>query len=156
MANYNHNCKICGKGYNACDTCVSQRNYAAWRAIACTQDHFQAYMVLYEYGNGTLEKADAKRMLSTVDIEGWENYPEHNKVLIAKILKEDEKPVDDIPEPVQAVEPLTVEPIVVTDEEPLKAEEPAVVELPKKSFPTQSQGYKQPQKPKNNFQKYKK
>ena len=139
MANYNHNCKICGKGYNACDTCVSQRNYAAWRAIACTQDHFQAYMVLYEYGNGTLEKADAKRMLSTVDIEGWENYPEHNKVLIAKILKEDEKPVDDIPEPVRAViAPAT--------------------ETPKQVVTAQPQGNKQaPKAPyNNNYPKYRK
>ena len=94
-------------------------------------------MVLYEYGNGTLEKADAKRMLSTVDIEGWENYPEHNKVLIAKILKEDEKPVDDIPEPVRAViAPAT--------------------ETPKQVVAAQPQGYKQPQKPFNNFQKHKK
>ena len=105
MAEYNHFCKICGKGYNACDTCVNQKNYAAWRAIACTQDHFQAYMVLYEYGNGTLKKADAKEMLSKVDIEGWEGYAAHNRDVIAEILAEDEKPVEVIPEPLKVVEP---------------------------------------------------
>lgn len=104
MAEYNHFCKICGKGYNACDTCVNQKDYAAWRAIACTQDHFQAYMVLYEYGNGTLKKADAKEMLSKVDIEGWEGYAAHNKDIIAEILSEDEKPIEVIPEPLKAVE----------------------------------------------------
>ena len=102
---YNHFCKICGKGYNACDTCINQKNYAAWRAIACTQDHFQAYMVLYEYGNGTLKKADAKEMLSKVDIEGWEGYAAHNKDIIAEILSEDEKPIEVIPEPLKAIEP---------------------------------------------------
>ena len=102
---YNHFCKVCGKGYNACDTCINQKNYAAWRAIACTQDHFQAYMVLYEYGNGTLKKADAKEMLSKVDIEGWEGYAAHNKDVIAEILSEDEKPVEVIPEPLKAIEP---------------------------------------------------
>ena len=102
---YNHFCKICGKGYNACDTCINQKNYAAWRAIACTQDHFQAYMVLYEYGNGTLKKADAKEMLSKVDIEGWEGYAAHNRDVIAEILAEDEKPIEVIPEPLKVVEP---------------------------------------------------
>ena len=105
MADYNHFCKICGKGYNACDTCVNQKDYAAWRAIACTQDHFQAYMVLYEYGNGTLKMADAKEMLSKVDIEGWEGYAAHNKDIIAEILAEDEKPTEVNPEPLRAVEP---------------------------------------------------
>ena len=102
---YNHSCKICGKGYNACDTCINQKKYAAWRAIACTQDHFQAYMVLYEYGNGTLKKADAKEMLSKVDIEGLEGYAAHNKDAIAEILSEDEKPIEVNPEPLKVVEP---------------------------------------------------
>ena len=102
---YNHFCKICGKGYNACDTCINQKNYAAWRAIACTQDHFQAYMVLYEYGNGTLKKADAKEMLSKVNVDGWEGYAAHNRDVIAEILAEDEKPVEVIPEPLKAIEP---------------------------------------------------
>ena len=106
---YNHFCKICGKGYNACDTCINQKNYAAWRAIACTQDHFQAYMVLYEYGNGTLKKADAKEMLSKVDIEGWEGYAAHNKDAIAEILAEDEKSIEVIPEPLKAVESQAVQ-----------------------------------------------
>ena len=109
MADYNHFCKVCGKGYNACDTCVNQKNYAAWRAIACTQDHFQAYMVLYEYGNGTLKKADAKEMLSKVDIEGWEGYAAHNRDVIAEILAEDEKPAEVIPEPLKVVEPQVVQ-----------------------------------------------
>ena len=102
---YNHFCKICGKGYNACDTCINQKNYAAWRAIACTQDHFQAYMVLYEYGNGTLKKADAKEMLSKVNVDGWEGYAAHNRDVIAEILAEDEKPIEVIPEPLKAIEP---------------------------------------------------
>jgi hypothetical protein len=105
MAEYNHFCKICGKGYNACDTCINQKNYAAWRAIACTQDHFQAYMVLYEYGNGTLKKADAKEMLSKVNVDGWEGYAAHNRDVIAEILAEDEKPVEVISEPLKVVEP---------------------------------------------------
>ena len=106
---YNHFCKICGKGYNACDTCINQKNYAAWRAIACTQDHFQVYMVLYEYGNGTLEKADAKGMLSKVNIEGWEGYAAHNRDVIAGILSEDEKTIEVIPEPLKAVESQAVQ-----------------------------------------------
>ena len=138
MGKFNHTCKVCGTGYNACDTCLNEKNYAPWRAIACTQGHFQAYMVLWEYGNGTLERADAREMLSKVDIEGWEDYPEHNRVVIAEILKDDEKPVPEVIAPVKAVEPLAVE-------------KPAPV------MQTQPQNYGKPQpKYNNNFQGHKK
>lgn len=93
MGEFNHTCKVCGKGYNACDTCVNEKNFAPWRAVACEQGHFQAYMVLHEYGSGLLKKESAKEMLESVNIDGWENYPEHNRVVIAEILQEDEKPV---------------------------------------------------------------
>ena len=138
MGKFNHTCKVCGSGYNACDTCLNEKNYAPWRAIACTQGHFQAYMTLWEYGGGTLEKADAREMLSKVDIEGWENYPEHNRVVIAEILKDDERPVPEVIEPVKAVEPLV-------------AEKPAPV------VQTQPQNSGKPQpKYNNNFQGHKK
>ena len=150
MAKHNHTCKVCGKGYNACDTCLNERNYAPWRAIACSQGHFQAYMVLWEYGNGTLKREVARDVLPGMDIDGWENYPEHNRVVIAEILKEEEKPI------IEVVESLVAEPLVVANVEPLKVEEPVVLELPKQVVPAQPQGYKQPQKPYNNFQKYKK
>ncbi|MDD4279376.1 MAG: hypothetical protein PHX74_06535 [Candidatus Sumerlaeales bacterium] len=91
MANYNHTCKICGKGYNACDTCLNAKNYAPWRAIGCCEDHFKVFMVLYEYGSKTLTKDDARAMLAEIDISGWENYPDHNRLLIAAILAEEVK-----------------------------------------------------------------
>lgn len=91
MAEFNHTCKICGAGYNACDSCLHTRGYAPWRAIGCCEDHFKAFMVLYEYDSGTLEKVDAQAMLSALSIEGWENYPEHNKYLISAILAEEVK-----------------------------------------------------------------
>ena len=127
MAKYNHTCKICGKGYNACDTCLNERNYAPWRAIACTQGHFQAYMVLWEYGNGTLKRADAREMLSRVEIDGWENYPEHNRAVIADIFKEDEVSLVEVVEPVLMPEP----PVRETLEQEPQA---------------RPQGYRQPQK----------
>ena len=112
MAQHNHNCKVCGRGYRACVTCLNEMNYAPWRAIACTQGHFQAYMVLWEYDGGTLTKADAKEMLSKLDIEGWENYPEVNRALIAKILEADE-PLPKMDEPVAVEEVVPVEIAVV-------------------------------------------
>lgn len=119
MSQYNHNCKVCGKGYNSCDYCLNQKNYAAWRAIACTQDHFQAYMILHEYGSGLIEKSDAKAMLEKLDIEGWENYPEHNRVYIAEILQEDEKPVVDVVAEKPVVEPQAIQtPVKVAQTQP--------------------------------------
>lgn len=107
MGEFNHTCKVCGKGYNACDTCVNEKNFAPWRAVACEQGHFQAYMVLHEYGSGLLKKSVAKEMLDGINLDGWEKYPEHNRVVLAEILQEDKKPVVEgkveqtIPQPAQ-------------------------------------------------------
>lgn len=134
MAKHNHTCKVCGKGYNACDTCLNERNYAPWRAIACVQGHFQAYMTLWEYGNGALKKADAREMLSKVDIEGWENYPEHNRIVIAEIFKEDEVSIQEEEKPIEVVLM------------PVEVAEPELRETPLQTVQAPPQGYRQPQK----------
>jgi hypothetical protein len=126
------------------------------------EDHFKVYMVMFEYSSGTLSKADAKELLSGVDLSGWENYPEHNRVIIARILQEDEPPVaeekplaeplvvDVAPEPVSEPEM----PVSVVYE-PVKAVDPTVRETPRQPWQPRPKADRQPQKayekyPKNN------
>lgn len=91
---HNHWCKVCGSGYYACNDCDKQR-FIAWRAVACTPEHFQAYMILHEYSGGGIDKKQAKNILETlVNLEELENYPEPSRSTIKEIFAEDtvEKP----------------------------------------------------------------
>lgn len=159
MSTYNHSCKVCGVGYNACDTCLKERNFTPWRAIACIQEHFQVYMVLFEYGSGTLSKAGAKQILSKVDISGWENYPEHNRVVIAEILAEEspetiEKPLVEGPLDFEPLDTPSV--LAQVPPEPVKATEPTVEEVRKQPWQPRPQGNRQAQQASyNNYSKKK-
>lgn len=122
MAQHSHFCKICGKGYTACDTCKRDLSKFYWRGVGCSPEHGQLYMLLHEYGSGLVELEDAKEMLSTLDLEGWENYLEHNRVVIAEILGVNEKPLDEpdkatvAPEPVMTLEHKAAsDPVVAAD-----------------------------------------
>lgn len=87
----NHWCKVCGAGYFACNEC-DRKDFITWRAIACTPEHFQAYMTLHEYDGGNIGKEEAKEILETlVDIEAMENYPEPAKGLLMTIFAVEEK-----------------------------------------------------------------
>lgn len=80
----NHQCKVCGKKYWACNDCDS-KNFISWRAVACCPEHYQAYIVLWEFGNGTVDAANAKEMLEQLGAGEWvDDSPA--KELIEKIL----------------------------------------------------------------------
>lgn len=80
----NHQCKVCGKRYWACNDCDS-KNFIAWRAVACCPEHYQAYLVLWEYGNGKADAVNAKEMLERLGAGEWVN-DSPAKELIEKIL----------------------------------------------------------------------
>ncbi len=85
----NHWCKVCGVGYFACNDC-DRKDYITWRAVACTPEHFQAYMVLHDYDSGIVDKAKAKELLEQlVDVEGLENYPESARKPLQEIFAKD-------------------------------------------------------------------
>lgn len=86
--NINHWCRICGKGYYACDDCDTKK-FITWRAIACTPEHFQAYMILHGYDGSKESKENAKDMLSSlIDINSIEDYPETTRNLLNTIFAE--------------------------------------------------------------------
>ena len=87
----NHWCKVCGVGYYACNDC-DRKDFITWRAVACTPEHFQAYMTLHDFDGGKIGKEEAKTFLETlVDIGEMENYPEPARDLLVKIFAKEEK-----------------------------------------------------------------
>ena len=84
----NHWCRICGKGYHACDDC-DLKNFITWRAIACTPEHFQAYTILHEYDGSEESKEKAKDMLKSLsDVQAIGDYPETTRRLLNEIFAE--------------------------------------------------------------------
>lgn len=88
----NHTCKACGVRYWACNDCDA-KEFKSWRAIACCPEHYQAYLVLWEYDGKKIDKECAASYLKELGAEEWVNAPSKN--LIDEILAENEK--NDVP-----------------------------------------------------------
>lgn len=87
----NHWCKICGKGYYACNDCDS-KHYITWRAVACTPEHYQAYMILHEYDGTDESKELSKAALEPlIDATQINTYTETAQRLMNEIFEN--KPV---------------------------------------------------------------
>lgn len=84
----NHTCKACGAQYWACDACDAKK-FVSWRAVACCPEHYQAYLVLWEYGNKKIDKERAASFLKEIGAEDWVNAPSKN--LIDEILENNVK-----------------------------------------------------------------
>lgn len=83
----NHWCKICGKGYYACNDCDS-RNYITWRAVACTPEHFQAYMILHAYDGTDESRLESQKQLeSVIDVSQIDQFTDTTKQLMKEIFE---------------------------------------------------------------------
>jgi hypothetical protein len=60
----------------------------SWRAVACTPEHYQAYMLLWEYGDKQISKEDAAKQLKSFGADKWVNSP--SKALIDEIFVTEE------------------------------------------------------------------
>lgn len=56
-------CKICGKNYDGCLSCQSQKSYFAWRNVACNEEHGRLYLLLVEESRNGITKQEAKTQL---------------------------------------------------------------------------------------------
>lgn len=90
--NINHWCVLCGTGYHACDTCDEIKSFVPWRRLTDTAMHYQVFTVLREYVNKVISKAEAREMLSRLDISDRDSYKDSSKKLLDEILKEDSTP----------------------------------------------------------------
>lgn len=92
----NHWCVVCGKGYHACDSCNEVKTFTPWRSLTDTLEHYKLFMVLKDYNNKLISKAEAQMMLSSMNLSGKENFKEGAKKVLNEIFKEnmsdDKKP----------------------------------------------------------------
>lgn len=85
----NHWCVLCGTGYHACDTCDEIKSFVPWRKLTDTVMHYQVFTVLREYVNKLISKAEAKELLSRLDISDRDNYKDSAKKVLDEIFAED-------------------------------------------------------------------
>lgn len=82
----NHYCIICGKGYHACNSCNEIKTFTPWRALTDTIEHFQLYMVLQDYIDKKITKAEARKELSNFDLSEKDTFKDSAKNAINEIL----------------------------------------------------------------------
>ena len=69
-------CIICGKSYRGCRTCRGRSEYAPWRNVCDTPQHYQVYRVIQDLDVKILSKSEAKEMLenigiTSIDLDGF-------------------------------------------------------------------------------------
>lgn len=69
-------CIICGKSYRGCRTCRGRAEYAPWRNVCDTPQHYQVYRVIQDLDVKILSKSEAKEMLenigiTSIDLDGF-------------------------------------------------------------------------------------
>ena len=85
-------CKVCGKEYDGCIYCLSQKDRFSWRNVACSLEHAAAYLTLVDYERNVIDKKKAKEQLERLLNSGeitLKDLTNVNRILAEKILKED-------------------------------------------------------------------
>lgn len=85
----NHWCVVCGKGYHACDSCNETKSITPWRSLTDTVEHFKLFTVLKDYNNKLIDKTEARKLLSNIDLSGKDSFKDSAKNVLEDILKED-------------------------------------------------------------------
>ncbi len=70
MAKIMHTCVACGNLYEACDYCDKHSDYAqGWRRIACSPEHYQAYLLYVEWREGRIDTETAAIQIDDLGID---------------------------------------------------------------------------------------
>ena len=85
----NHWCVVCGKGYHACDSCNETKSITPWRSLTDTVEHFKLFTVLKDYNNKLIDKTEARKLLSNIDLSGKDSFKDSAKSVLAEIYKDD-------------------------------------------------------------------
>lgn len=110
----NHQCKICGVGYYACNDCDKTQN---WRAYACSVEHYQLYNILAFYNKGLASKEETIAHLKAMNIakKDAEKFIEGVREKVIDLLTEPKVEPMKVEDPVVATKPEVVAPVVAMD-----------------------------------------
>lgn len=85
----NHWCVVCGKGYHACDSCNEIKSFTPWRSLTDTIEHYKLFLILKDYNNKLIDKKEARRLLSNMDLSEKYSFKDSSKKVLEDILKDD-------------------------------------------------------------------
>ena len=86
MENKKRTCVVCGKNYSYCPNCSKDAGKPIWMFILCSETCHDIYEILNKRGFKDITDLEAKKLLSDLDIEGKEFFPEI-KTQIDEIFK---------------------------------------------------------------------
>lgn len=133
MARKNRDCFCCGKNYSFCPDCSkADALKPSWSSEFCSVECKDLWKTLTKFGMGKIEKAEAKEIISALDLKPIDTYVECVQRDYAKVMAEEKKPkrshkkfepIVPIVEPVVIEEPVEVvqEHEVILKEEDNKA-----------------------------------
>lgn len=78
-------CIVCGNDY---ESCASIRNLQSWRVITDTSNHYKIYLIINDYYNKVINKAEAGKLLAKCDINGYEKFSKNISNAISEIISE--------------------------------------------------------------------
>lgn len=84
-------CTICGDEYDYCGHC-KKRN--SWKYYACTQQHYQIFIILREVREGIITEQEAGERLKSMHIKTKVLLPSVAEV-VEKYINETKRKVDD-------------------------------------------------------------
>ena len=86
----NATCIICGKEYHLCIGCDrTKTNWKSWKMITDTENCYNIYKILNDYGYGKMSKDEARELLNQLDLSDVDNFREGVKNRINNIMKVD-------------------------------------------------------------------
>lgn len=86
----NVKCSICGKEYEACNSCLEQKTFKPWRTVTDTVEHYKIYFVIHEY-TISKDREKAKKDLKNCDLCGLDDFVPEIKNVIQEIMEDTSK-----------------------------------------------------------------
>lgn len=81
----NAHCKICGKGYHVCASCLAQKSFKSWRTVTDTAGHYKIYLAIHGY-TLSQDREKAQAALANCDLSGLDNFNPEIKSAIKEIM----------------------------------------------------------------------
>lgn len=89
MPKNNRECICCGKQYRYCNTCADQILEPTWKAIYCSENCKNIFMITTNYLAGDITENQARKNYEQCDLSGKEIFKKRIIEVIDEIVKPD-------------------------------------------------------------------